>query len=524
MKHYKVTFYPEGRSISVLAGTKLIDAAGMADIILNSSCGGIGTCRKCAVFIKPENEEVLACQYSVQSDLIVDIPSASRFFEQKILEHGITKNIQIEPANTYGTSAYGCAIDVGTTTIVIKLIDLNTGNCLATQATFNPQIKFGDDVISRITYADTDEKLNELNSVLVNSINKLIKDACLKANVNQENIYEVTVVGNTAMNHIFLKLPIKQLGQAPYTAYSVDAFDVPAAKMGIKINPDANIHTVENIAGFVGSDTTAVALAVDIDTANEMTLVVDIGTNGEIILGTHEKLYSASCAAGPALEGARILQGSRAVAGAIESVVINDNDIDVEVIGNKPAASICGSGLIDAVAVMLNLGVIDFSGRFLEKNELSENLSENIKKRLIEKDGFPAFILTFNEKDNTPSVILTQQDIRQMQLAKAAIRAGIKLLQNKFSIKDDDIRHILMAGAFGNYIRRESALRIGLLPTVPIERIKFVGNAACSGAQMVLLSKSERIRCGKIAKKIQYIEIAHDPQFTDVFADCLLFD
>ena len=528
MEHFNITFKPDGRQISIHAGAKLIEAAGQADIILNSDCGGKGTCRKCAVILEPDGRQVLACQHSILSDLTVTVPSRSRFFETRILTHGIDIQKHLHPTiypRKAGTSdkVFGLAVDIGTTTVVAKLIDFKDGHCKATQAAVNPQSRYGDDVISRITYADSEEKLNELNKTIIDCINELTAKLCARTSVDQNHIYEMCVVGNTTMNHIFLKLPVAQLGQAPYKAFSLDAKDLPAGELAIEINPDANIHIAENIAGFVGSDTTAVALAVDINSAEEMTLVVDIGTNGEIVLGTKDKLYAASCAAGPALEGARITHGSRAVDGAIEAIVINGDDIDVDVIGNCPPRSICGSGLIDAVAVLLDLGVIDTTGRFVEKRKLQNQLSPGILSRITEANGQPAFYLARAQDAGGQNVILTQQDIRQLQLAKAAIRTGIKLLQKKIGLEDDCIKHILLAGAFGNYIRRESALRIGLLPDVPPERIHFIGNAASSGAQMLLLSRHARTQAKQLARKIQYVEIAHEKDFTDVYADCMLF-
>jgi uncharacterized 2Fe-2S/4Fe-4S cluster protein (DUF4445 family) len=310
------------------------------------------------------------------------------------------------------------------------------------------------------------------------------------------------------------------------------------------MNPAGNVHTVENIAGFVGADTTAVALAAAIDAAEEMTLIVDIGTNGEIVLGTKDRLYAASCAAGPALEGARITCGSRAAEGAIEAVVVNGGDIDLDVIGGGPPRSICGSGLIDAAAVMLDLGVIDATGRFVEPAQLTEKLPPAIFSRLIKWDDQPAFSLAgaanaehqpgrarsagvlsaAKDLSDRRQVFLTQRDVRQMQLAKGAIRAGIKCLQQKVGLEDCDIQHVLLAGAFGNYIRPASALRIGLLPAVPVERIRFVGNAAASGAQMTLVSRSCRLQARQLARKMKYIEIAHEPNFQTVFADSMLFD
>ena len=525
MKHFTITFKPDNKQISIHSGARLIEAAGQAGIILNAVCGGKGICKKCLVKLEPDGREVLACQHRVESDLTVTIPNSSRFFEQKILEHGIDRQIDLAAAvhekyqgKVSTDKIFGVAVDIGTTTVVAKVINITDGQCHATEAALNPQSRYGDDVISRIAYAPNDKKLAELNKVIIDCVNDLTAKLCEKTSVDLNHIYEMCVVGNTTMNHIFLKLPVTQLGQAPYKAFSLDAHDIPPSELALQMNSAGNVHTVENIAGFVGSDTTAVALAVDMNLAEEMTLVVDIGTNGELVLGTKDKLYAASCAAGPALEGAQIACGSRAAEGAIEAVVVNEDDIDLDVIGNCPARSICGSGLIDAVAVMSELGIIDRTGRFSEPAELVTKVPPAIISRIIEQDGEPAFVL-----DETGTVFLTQRDIRQMQLAKAAIRAGIKLLEKKIGLEDSDIEQILLAGAFGNYIRKESALRIGLLPDVPLERIVFVGNAAAAGARMILLSRHCRDKAGELARTIEYIEIAHEPGFQDVYADCMFF-
>ena len=528
MTHFTVTFEPEGTRISIHAGATLFEAAGQAGIILNSICGGKGTCGKCAVNLEPDSQQVLACQYRIQKDLTVTIPSTSRFFEQKILEHGIDTKIEIEPPAALrqagrATEVFGLAVDIGTTTVVAKLIDMTNGQCLATNSTLNPQSQYGDDVVSRIAYAETGEKLAELQKMIIDCLNQLIAQLCKQTGIDAKNVYEMCVVGNTTMSHIFLNLPVAQLGQAPYKAFSLDAHDLPADNLAVQINPAGNIHTVENIAGFVGSDTTAVALAVDVNSAEEMTLVVDIGTNGELILGTADKLYAASCAAGPALEGARISCGSRAVEGAIEAVIVNDGDIDLDVIGGCGPRSICGSGLIDAVAVLLDLGVIDATGRFSKVASLRNKVPEPILARMVEHGGQPAFVLDERQARSNEQLCLTQADIRQVQLAKAAIRAGIKLLQRKIGLEDSGLKHVFLAGAFGNYIRAESALRIGLLPAVPAERIHFVGNAASSGARMILLSRRYRELARELARKIEYVEIAHEPDFQDVFAEAMRF-
>ena len=527
MKHLNVTFKPDNKQISIHHGATSLEAAGQAGIILNTPCGGKAICKKCIVNIGPDSKEVLACQNKIETDLIVTIPLTSRFFEQKILAAGVETKSKFEHDiyEKYLKSGddekiYGVAVDIGTTTIVAKLIDMKHGSHLATESELNPQTIHGDDVISRISFAQTDDKLNRLQNLIVECLNTLISRLCEQADIKSDLIYEICAVGNTTMNHIFLRFPIQQLGRIPFNAHSLDAQNRTPAELNLNINQSANIHTPPNIAGFVGSDTTAVTLAVDTDQEEGNTLIIDIGTNGELVLAAGDKLYAASCAAGPALEGARITCGSRATQGAIEAVVINENDIDIDVIGRCRPRSICGSGLIDAVAVLLNLGVIDSMGGLVETKKLAGKLSEKILERITEKDGQPAFCIYSGDDHN---ILLTQRDIRQVQLAKAAIRAGIKLLQNKTGIDDSKLDKIYLAGAFGNYIRKQSAIKIGLLPDVPPEKIHFVGNAASSGAQLMLISSNARQASKQLAKKIEYIEIANEPKFTDIYTDSMLF-
>jgi len=521
MKHYTVIFQPDGKQVSIHAGANLVEAAGLAGIVLDTACGQKGTCRKCAVTLLPQNKSVLACQYQIQNDLTVHIPHDSRFIEHKILTEGIARPDAVTPDiyKKYLSFAgdrpiMGLAVDIGTTTVVVKIIDMKTGRVITTAADLNPQTKFGDDVISRIAYARDEAKLAELNKLLLNRLNFLIAECCGGGGVRINDIYEACIVGNTTMNHIFLRLPITQLGQAPYKAFSVDAKDVSPKDIPLRMNPAGNIHTLANIAGFVGADTTAVALAVALDSADETSLAIDIGTNGEIVLGTKEKLLAASCAAGPAFEGARITCGSRASDGAIEAVILAKDGIGLDVVGGHAPSSICGSGLIDAVAVLLELGAIDPTGRFARPDALKTGVTEINRQT--------AFVLALDEK-GIPAVYLTQKDIREVQLAKAAIRAGIRLLQKRLSIADTDIKHVYLAGAFGNYIRPQSALALGLLPNVPVERIQSVGNAACSGAQLALISSHYRTLAADLARKIEYIEIANEPDFQAVFADSMSF-
>jgi uncharacterized 2Fe-2S/4Fe-4S cluster protein (DUF4445 family) len=431
--------------------------------------------------------------------------------------------VALEPGDT-SASFYGVAVDIGTTTMVATLVDLNTADVLATSSSLNPQNRFGDDVISRITHGQEESGLKQLHDVTIAGVNELISQLCSQREISPLHIYEVSVVGNTTMNHIFLGLPIRQLGHSPYNAWSVDAHDVEPSKLGLGINPNGNVHTVENIAGFVGADTVGVAVAVRMDKVEKMTLVLDIGTNGELILGTKDRLFAASCAAGPAFEGARISQGSRAMHGAIERIAYNpaSGDIETKVIGEISPVSICGSGLIDAVGVLLELGIVEATGRFVLPDNVGVGLTPKIMARFTTKDGQPAFILAHGEAVSA-DVILTQKDLREVQLAKAAVRAGIKLLQARVGIDDSQIEQFLIAGAFGNYIDPVHAMRIGLLPTVPVDKVKFIGNAAASGAKLVIVNRHLRTLADTLARHIQYVEIGHEAEFTNIFSDCLFF-
>lgn len=524
MQHHTIHFLPDNRTVSIHSGATLIEAAGQAGITLASPCGGVGRCGKCKVELLPSGKSVLACQFRVEHDLQVRVPDQSRLLRQQILQHGTLRDMPLDPAVQKGDATgcyYGAAADIGTTTVVVNLVDLTTGQVVATASGANPQSRYGADVISRIQYASKSENAATLQRCILNCLETLIEQAAQAAGVASTDVYEIVAAGNTTMNHLLLNLPVAQLGQAPYYAYSVAAHDKPAAEMGIRIHPTGRLHTIENIAGFVGSDTVAAALASGMDILDAPTLLVDIGTNGELVLGTGNKLWAGSCAAGPALEGAGILFGSPAQDGAIQRVLINDEDIDTDVIGGIAARSLCGSGLIDAVAVMLDLGIIEESGRFSEPETIVPPLPKAIAKRLTEYDGQPAF--RFSADGAALPVVLTQKDIRQFQLAKAAIRAGIQLLCRTAELPEDKLVRILLAGAFGNYIRRESAVRVGLLPGPGVERIRFVGNAAGAGATMILISRHARELAAGLAQQIQYVEIAHQAAFQDAFSACLLF-
>jgi uncharacterized 2Fe-2S/4Fe-4S cluster protein (DUF4445 family) len=418
--------------------------------------------------------------------------------------------------------AYGMAFDIGTTSVVGTLMDLNTGEQLAAVGGLNPQAQYGGDLMSRIAYAQFDEsKLVTLRAKILTGINDFIKEACAKAGIKAENIYKIVVVGNTCMHHIFLGVDVSYVGLAPYAPAVRDLLVYPARELPLKAAPNAMVCMLPIVAGFVGADTMACVLATRIYESEEIRALVDIGTNGEVVMGSRGKLFACSAPAGPALEGAQIRHGMRGAIGAIEKVEIGD-DVACRVIGDAPAVGICGSGLIDACAKMLDARVIDATG--LLRRESSPALPARLQSRIVNGEGGRQFVLVKKEDAGRDhDISITQADIRQLQLAKSAIYSGIIMLRDVMGIADDQIHELMLCGGFGNYISIESSVKIRLLPTLPLERITYMGNAAAIGAQMALLSETERLRAFDLAQEIEHVALAARPEFQAIFVDGMNF-
>ncbi|MFQ5994930.1 MAG: ASKHA domain-containing protein [Acidiferrobacterales bacterium] len=471
-----------------------------------------------------DTEEVLSAltrevSRQVPLDVLRKIPKVIR--KQKGLVTVTTFNdvvIDVEPGDTTAHK-YGMAFDIGTTSIVGNLIDLSTGEQLAAVGNVNPQAVYGGDLMSRIAFAQFDEKkLNKLRGRVLVAINEFVQEACDEAKVSPEHIYKVVIVGNTCMHHVFLGLDVTYVGLAPYAAAVRDPLVIPAKDLPLKSTPNAHVCFLPIVAGFVGADTMGAVLATRIYDSDEIRVMVDIGTNGEVVMGSRGKLMACSAPAGPALEGAQIRHGMRGAVGAIEKVAIDD-DVECDVIGNAPAIGICGSGLIDAVAKMLDADVLEPSGRMRKEREA---LPPAVRERFIDGEGGSEFVLVrANEAGKDEHVTLTQTDIRQLQLAKGAIYAGIMMLQKVMEISDEQIEEVMLCGGFGNYINTESAVRIRLLPPLPLEKISYVGNAAHLGAQMALLSEMERNRAYELARQIEHVALATRPEFQDIFVDAI---
>lgn len=461
-------------------------------------------------------------ELQVDIDLLREIPQRlrrSNFCLTLVLHDN--ELIEIEQDNTVAQN-YGIAFDIGTVTLVGTLLDLNTGETLSVTWRINPQISLGADIISRINYAKLNKRgLKELNSLIINAINEMIDDLAHNACIDKKNIYETVFVGNTVMHHLLLMIDTETLTISPYIPAIKSPINLRAQKLGIKINPRGNIFVFPNIAGFVGGDNVSVILASRLHKSDKIKLAIDIGTNGEIVLGSKHKLVCCSTAAGPAFEGAHIECGMPAFDGAIEKVSIENDEFQYAVINDHVPQGICGSGLIDAVAELLKIGVIERTGRILSKDTLRTKVNDKILERIIENENDRSFLLALGRDGKR--IVLTQQDIRKVQLAKGAIRAGIEILKKQLGIDDKDIEEVLLAGAFGNYIRANSARSIGLVPPIPIKKIKFIGNAASAGAKIALLSKDAREEAKRIAKFVEYVELAGRNDFQEEFIKAMNF-
>jgi len=429
--------------------------------------------------------------------------------------------VDIEAGDTSAHS-YGMAFDIGTTSIVGNLMDLATGEQLAAVGSVNPQAVYGGDLMSRIAFAQFDDKkLTTLRAKALNAINDFISEACEKANIEASNIYKIVVVGNTCMHHVLLGIDVSYVGLAPYAPSVREPLEIPARDLPLKSAPNAYLCLLPIVAGFVGADAMACVLATRIYESEEIRALVDIGTNGEVVMGNKDKLMACSAPAGPALEGAQIRHGMRAAAGAIEKVVI-DEDVHVSTVGGMPAIGICGSGLIDACAKMLDAGVLDGTG--LLRRDRNEQVPAAVGKRVLANDQGREFILAWSEQAGKDEhITITQSDVRQFQLAKSAIYSGIVMLQQVMGVSGEALAELMLCGGFGNYINIASAVKVRLLPDLPLKKISYVGNAAALGAQMALLSETERNRAWELAQRIEHVALATRPDFQTIFIDGMGF-
>ncbi|HEX3031483.1 MAG TPA: ASKHA domain-containing protein [Bacillota bacterium] len=417
---------------------------------------------------------------------------------------------------------FGLAVDIGTTTVVGYLLNLLTGEQVAVDSGLNGQRVYGADVISRINMAKSGEnQLKQIQARVIETINGIVANLTEKSGVAAEKIYGVTLVGNTCMHHLVLGLSPGSLGRAPFTHVFGELLETDAHRLKLAVNPQARVWALPVVAGFVGGDTVGAIMACDLHRLSGVKMLVDIGTNGEIVINAHRRLLATSAAAGPALEGAEISCGMRAETGAISKVRLGP-EIDCQVIGTGPVKGICGSGLVDLMAELINWKLVNVRGRLVSADKYFG--PEELKKRLVKGEKGVRFILRWASENQGQEIYLSQQDITQLQLSKGALRTAMELLRAKLGLQGSEVEEVLLAGAFGNFLGIEQALQIGLLPPWAQGKVRAIGNAAGEGAKMALLSADKRKEAAQIAQGVEFLELAGTKEFKESFVKAMLFD
>lgn len=559
-----VTFTSPETAVTVPAGTTVMDAARKAGIDLESPCNQTGVCGKCRVRVAPETldrlkipEEfilapaaaqagwILACQAEIHGDVEISLPRDKQWDKKKdgaasVLDHGICEAAGLAPAmeKTYDSGRditlirhngrdiseeagdtreglFGLAVDIGTTTLVASLVDLTTGKETGSVSALNPQAKYAQDVLSRINFSKTAEGLATMQTAFTDCLNRLTAELCKKTAIPADRIYEAVFSGNTCMLHLAAGVSPASLGRFPYTPEIRGHLDLAAADLGLDLAPAARVYLPPVISAYVGADLTSGILGLMLHERPGITLLVDIGTNGEIILADNGKLTATSTAAGPALEGMNISCGMCAGPGAVERVSLSESgEVSFSAIDDEAAAGLCGSGLVDLVAALVDRGVIEPSGRYAKS--AANGTPPDLLAR-VDGDG-P------NRRFNlAPEVFLTQRDIRQVQLAKGAIQAGITFLLKESGISPEQVDQVLIAGAFGFHLSTEGLISLKLLPEVFRDRVTYVGNTSKTGAQAFLANAPFRDTMDALVREVAVVELSGHPEFEQTFVRCLGF-
>lgn len=618
MSTCEVRFLPDEKVARVQKGATLRQAAREVGLEIKSVCGDKGTCGKCICIVRSGEVQrrrtanltpgqlaegyALACQTTVEGDLVVEVPNSSRLSQHQVLtaedgqkgtlsetgenllteirplfrlvplelpepslvenasdlsrlmtaleKAGVTEKVHVdlpvlrrmpdvlrennwqvkvalaevpgglEMVDIYGLQesvpVYGLAIDIGTTTVVVQLIDLQSGQTVGVKGTYNQQARYGDDVISRIVYTEENpEGMEELQRAVVETINELVGQLVAQAGITNDAIRAVVYAGNTTMTHLFLKVTGMFLRREPYIPAANFVPPVRAEEIGLMVNPKAWVYGTPGVGSYVGGDIVSGALVTGMQHSPEITLFIDVGTNGEIVLGNQEWMLSCACSAGPAFEGAGIRFGMRAMEGAIErlEVDLGHDRVAYKTIGGGKPLGICGSGLIDMLATLRDSGVIDRAGTFVSGLD-TPRIREG-------EDGKEYVLVWAKDSAQGKDIVITQADIKNLIRAKGAIFAGIRVLLDMVSLTPEMIDRILIAGGFGNYINIPDAVRIGLFPDVPVEKYRYIGNSSLKGARLSLLSAEARRQIAEIAQKMTYVELSAGNAFMDEFVSAL---
>jgi uncharacterized 2Fe-2S/4Fe-4S cluster protein (DUF4445 family) len=629
MDKFKVTFYPDNKTVEVEKGKTILSAAISAGVYINSSCGGDGVCGRCKIILK--NGQVLfypsgrisleerrkgfylACLTTIQSDLEIEVPAESRLdlekltpqdldlrlkglyseseevesaesilgneifshsplatklylelpppdLEDKISDlerlyrqirriqdiaimqtglanirrlgellrssdwkitvtlgkrNGTTEIVLVEPGDTSHKN-FGLCFDIGTTTISAQLVDLNTKKVLGTKATYNKQASFGSDVITRIIYAQQADGLEKLHHAVIDCMNQMVQELIQEHNIDLNDVNCILCAGNTTMIHLLLRVDPTYIRREPYVPTANYVPTIRASEAGLRINPRGLLSCVPGVSSYVGGDVTAGVLSCGLDNEEDLSILIDIGTNGEIVLGNKEFLVSCSASAGPAFEGSGVTCGIRASRGAIQKVKIIPKEFEVSysTVGEVKPRGICGSGYIDIIAEMLKAGLLDKDGRI-----------KRIKhKRIRDGEYGKEFVVAFKEEsDSLSDIVITETDIENLKRAKAAIYAATSILVKHMALEFSKIKKIFIAGGFGNYIDITNAVSIGLLPDLDKTRFIFVGNSSLAGAREALLSYEAMKKANDIAKKLTCFELSVEPGFMDEYMAALFF-
>lgn len=506
-----VKFVREDVEIEVEDGISVLEAEIQAGLRPDAPCGGLGKCGKCLV--KINGEVVKACQIRIGEGETCVVETLDRAGNEKILTDGFNREVVFEPGLRMAQVELEKAKTGEKRSDWQRLLDTLAetdgadGRTLAVESRMNPQAQYGADVIMRANYA-LEHGTEALSMCVRKAVNEMLGSLAEDAGIRREDVFQVCVVGNTCMHHLFLGISPASLVHAPYTPAVSERLVLNAGDYGLAVQERAELLMLSDIAGYVGADTCGCLLAIRQDQQEEISLMIDIGTNGEMVLGNRERMVTCSTAAGPAFEGAKIECGMRGAAGAVDHVKYEDGKWNYTTVGNKPAVGLCGSGLIDLVAGLLDAGMLDENG---------------VLRSGQEKQG--VFILVPPERGgNERGVYLTQKDLGEVQLAKAAIAAGIQMLMERIGITEDDICSVYIAGAFGNYMDPVSAGKIGLLPATLVKKVKPVGNAAGEGAKIALVNEKEMLEMDELVRKIEFVELAASADFQDHFIDELGFE
>ena len=504
------------RETEGITGESLLSRIGAEGVFLDAPCGGQGKCGKCLVRLSQDSEQVLACKTIVNGDMDVYLPDE---LVMKIAGSddivGETQTVSVNDAETIGSTTHtnlGVAIDIGTTTVVAHLTDLETGVRIATASGVNAQRPYGADVISRIQYC-SDNGHETLTRLIQNQLASLITETCASSGANAESICLVTIAANTIMEHLAAGLSPTGMGVVPFRPLSLFGEELLPWE-GLPVAGDAKVYFAPAISAYVGGDITAGMLAVGLEDTVGPVVYIDIGTNGEIAMKLGDKYLCCATAAGPAFEGAEISMGMAAVNGAINHVKW-ENGLSFSVIGDAKPCGLCGSGLLDALAVLLETGAVDETGRLLDPGEIEHDIAANVGN----VDGHNVFWIT----EGNDGVYISASDIRKLQLAKSAIAAGIQTLLQHAGIAEEDVKSFILAGGFGSFMDQYSAARIGLFPKRFLQYAKTVGNSAGEGAAICVKSEAARKTLMAIREKCEYIELSTSMVFNEQFVEQMMF-